>query len=146
MARLGPPHWRSWPSAAALTDPAWGGDRVVALRTAERVKCNYEALGLELAAAGVTVTCAPVLDLPQPDAHDVIGDRAFGSAVESVVALGRACLEGLQLAGIAGVIKHIPGHGRARATPRVCPASTQRPAHWRSTARLSRPCQTRPWR
>ena len=111
VARLGPPHWRSWPSAAALTDPTESS----LPRTAERVKCNYEALGLELAAAGVTVTGAPVLDLPQPDAHDVIGDRAFGSAVESVVALGRACLEGLQLAGIAGVIKHIPGHGRARS-------------------------------
>ena len=115
MARLGPPHWRSWPSAAALTNPAGAATESSLLRTAERVKCNYEALGLELAAAGVTVTCAPVLDLPQPDAHDVIGDRAFGSAVESVVTLGRACLEGLQLAGVAGVIKHIPGHGRARS-------------------------------
>ena len=115
IARLGPPRWRSWPSAAALADPTGAATESSLLRTAERVKCNYEALGLELAAAGVTVTCAPVLDLPQPDAHDVIGDRAFGSAVESVVALGRACLEGLQLAGIAGVIKHIPGHGRARS-------------------------------
>ena len=126
VARLGPPHWRSWPSAAALTGPATESSL---LRTAERVICNYEALGLELAAAGVTVTCAPVLDLPQPDAHDVIGDRAFGSAVDSVVALGRACLEGLQLAGIAGVIKHIPGHGRARndsheSLPRVDAAAS----------------------
>ena len=62
---------------------------------------------------GVTVTCAPVLDVPQVDAHDIIGDRAFGETPEQVAALGRACLEGLALAGVAGVIKHIPGHGRA---------------------------------
>ena len=62
---------------------------------------------------GINVTCAPVLDVPQPDAHDIIGDRAFARAPEIVAQLGRACLAGLQLAGVAGVIKHIPGHGRA---------------------------------
>ena len=63
VARLGAPHWRDWPAAATL---AQGADRysgVVGSKVAERVRLNYEALGLELAAAGVTVTCAPVLDL-----------------------------------------------------------------------------------
>jgi beta-N-acetylhexosaminidase len=82
-------------------------------RAIARVQCNYEALGLELAAMGINVTCAPVLDVPQPDAHDIIGDRAFAQTPEIVAKLGRACLVGLQLAGVAGVIKHIPGHGRA---------------------------------
>ena len=111
IARLGPPHWRAWPAAAALAglseSPA-DLDRAIAT-----VQCNYEALGLELAAMGINVTCAPVLDVPQPDAHDIIGDRAFARAPEIVAQLGRACLTGLQLAGVAGVIKHIPGHGRA---------------------------------
>lgn len=107
IARLTPPHWRAWPSAQTL---AAGKDKTRAL---ERVRCNYEALGLELAAMGITVTCAPVLDVPQPDAHDIIGDRAFASDPECVAALGRACLDGLHLSGVEGVIKHIPGHGRA---------------------------------
>ena len=111
IARLGPPHWRVWPAAAALAglseSPA-DLDRAI-----ERVHCNYEALGLELATMGINVTCAPVLDVPQPDAHDIIGDRAFAQTPEIVAQLGRACLTGLQLAGVAGVIKHIPGHGRA---------------------------------
>ena len=111
IARLGPPHWRAWPAAATL---AGLSESPAALdRAIERVHCNYEALGLELAAMGINVTCAPVLDVPQPDAHDIIGDRAFARAPEIVAQLGRACLAGLQLAGIAGVIKHIPGHGRA---------------------------------
>lgn len=114
IARLAPPQWRTWPAAAALTGSAATGSARDVMQAAERVRCNYEALGLELAAAGITVTCAPVLDVPQPDAHDIIGDRAFGDAPGLVSRMGRACLEGLQLAGVGGVIKHIPGHGRAR--------------------------------
>ena len=114
IARLAPPHWRSWPAAAALTGSATTGSAGDVARAVERVRCNYEALGLELASVGITVTCAPVLDIPQPDAHDIIGDRAFGDAAGLVSKMGRACLEGLQRAGVGGVIKHIPGHGRAR--------------------------------
>ena len=130
IARLGPPHWRAWPAAAALVgvsdSPASSDlDRAIA-----RVQCNYEALGLELAAMGINITCAPVLDVPQPDAHDIIGDRAFAQTPESVAKLGRACLAGLQLAGVAGVIKHIPGHGRAlsdshESLPRVAASESE---------------------
>ncbi|MEL0162674.1 MAG: beta-N-acetylhexosaminidase [Halieaceae bacterium] len=109
ITRLMPPHWRVWPSAAVL---AQGQDDARAL---ERVRCNYEALGLELATMGINVTCAPVLDVPQPDAHDIIGDRAFATDPERAAAFGRACLDGLHLAGVEGVIKHIPGHGRAQS-------------------------------
>ena len=109
IARLAPPHWRVWPSAAVL---ARGQDDA---RVLERVRCNFEALGLELATMGINVTCAPVLDVPQPDAHDIIGDRAFATDPERSAALGRACLDGLHLAGMEGVIKHIPGHGRAKS-------------------------------
>ena len=113
VARLGAPHWHDWPAAATLAQGAAMPSGAAGPRVVERVRLNYEALGLELAAMGVTVTCAPVLDVPQVDAHDIIGDRAFGETPEQVAALGRACLEGLALAGVAGVIKHIPGHGRA---------------------------------
>ena len=113
VARLGAPHWQDWPAAAVLARGATLSEEVAESQAAERVRLNYEALGLELAAMGVTVTCAPVLDVPQADAHDIIGDRAFGETPEQVATLGRACMDGLTLAGIAGVIKHIPGHGRA---------------------------------
>ena len=87
IARLGPPHWRAWPAAAALAGlpaPPTDLDRAI-----ERVQCNYEALGLELAAMGINVTCAPVLDVPQPDAHDIIGDRAFAQTPEIVAQIGQ---------------------------------------------------------
>ena len=113
IARLGPPHWRVWPAAAALAGLSDSPASTDLDRAIARVQCNYEALGLELAAMGINVACAPVLDVPQPDAHDIIGDRAFARTPEAVATLGRACLAGLQVAGVAGVIKHIPGHGRA---------------------------------
>ena len=113
VTRLGPPHWRSWPAAQTLAGSANCSEPERLASAVERVRCNFEALALELAGMGVTVTCAPVLDVPQPDAHDIIGDRAFGASAELVSILGSACLEGLQLGGVAGVIKHLPGHGRA---------------------------------
>jgi beta-N-acetylhexosaminidase len=56
-----------------------------------------------------------VLDVPTPGAHDVIGDRAYDASPDGVASLGRAAAEGLIAGGVAPVIKHIPGHGRAGA-------------------------------
>jgi len=111
VARLGPPNWRSWPPArdfadAFSKDP--DGARAAAL-------CNYQALALDLVALGINVDCAPVLDVPVPGAHDIIGDRAFGDDPATIATLGAALLEGFSRVGVVGVIKHIPGHGRSRA-------------------------------
>ncbi|TLS76965.1 beta-N-acetylhexosaminidase [Mariprofundus erugo] len=77
--------------------------------------CTGEALK-EL---GFTHNCAPVLDLFHPDGHDIIGQRAYGDHVNKVTALAAACLNGLRDAGIEGVGKHFPGHGRANADSHV---------------------------
>jgi len=111
VARLQPPQWQAFPAAWRFAE-LWAIDPEAAVNA---TALNYEALGLELAALGITVDCAPVLDVPQPGAHDVIGDRAFGATPEVIAQLGHAALQGLQQAGVVGVIKHIPGHGRALA-------------------------------
>lgn len=67
----------------------------------------------ELVAHGVNMNCAPVLDVPVPGSHAIIGDRAYGTTPEQVIALGREVASGLMAGGVAPVIKHIPGHGRA---------------------------------
>ncbi len=82
---------------------------------AEAVRLNHRLIAHELAALGFDADCAPCLDLRLPETHDVIGDRAFGSQPSEVAMLGRAALDGLIAGGVAPVIKHIPGHGRARA-------------------------------
>jgi beta-N-acetylhexosaminidase len=108
VARLRPPHWSGFPSGEAF-------DRLYRLAPAsaiEAARVNAEAMGIELAEAGITVDCHPPLDVRQQGAHDVIGDRALGSEPMQVAALGRAILDGLARAGVAGCIKHMPGHGR----------------------------------
>jgi beta-N-acetylhexosaminidase len=81
----------------------------------EATYLNHRLLAHELAALGFDADCAPCIDLRHEDGHDVIGDRAFGSEPSVVSALGRAACDGLLAGGVAPVIKHIPGHGRAAA-------------------------------
>ena len=64
---------------------------------------------------GINTNCAPVLDVPVPGAHDIIGDRAYGRTPGQVARLGRAVAEGFMAGGVLPVVKHIPGHGRATA-------------------------------
>jgi beta-N-acetylhexosaminidase len=72
-------------------------------------------MAYDLRELGINVDCAPVVDLPQPGAHDIIGDRAYGMTREDVAVMGRAACEGFLAGGVLPIIKHIPGHGRAGA-------------------------------
>ena len=108
VARLRPPRWASNPTGPPLEkryDIAQASAR-------EAARANATAMALELSAMGITVDYHPPLDLRVPGAHDVIGDRAFGSDPMKVAAIGRAVLEGLAAGGVVGCIKHMPGHGR----------------------------------
>ena len=83
----------------------------------EAARVNALAIAVTLAEMGINVDCLPLLDLRHEGAHDVIGERALGPEPMQVAALGRAILDGLEAGGVAGVIKHMPGHGRGRADP-----------------------------
>ena len=109
VQRLRPPHWRAAAPAARFGDLA----RRQAQSGAKAVFLNHQLIGAELAALGIDVDCAPLIDVHQPGAHDVIGDRAFSGDPEEVAILGRAAADGLISAGITPIIKHIPGHGRS---------------------------------
>lgn len=109
VARLGPPHW---PARAAAARLATAFDRDPAGACAA-VWLQYRLIAAECAALGITVVCAPVLDLLMPGGHDIIGDRAFGADPSQVASLGRAACAGLLAGGVLPVLKHVPGHGRA---------------------------------
>jgi beta-N-acetylhexosaminidase len=81
----------------------------------EAVTLNHQLIAHELRALGFDADCAPCIDLLLPETHSVIGDRAFGHEPSVIAALGRAAMDGLLAGGVAPVIKHIPGHGRAMA-------------------------------
>ncbi|MCL4767628.1 MAG: beta-N-acetylhexosaminidase [Hyphomicrobiaceae bacterium] len=111
VRRLRPPHWRELPPAAAFARMS-EADPDQAARAAWLVARLTAA---ELIGLGINTNCAPVLDIPIPGSHEIIGDRAYGTTPEAVARLGRAVAEGHLAGGVLPVVKHIPGHGRARA-------------------------------
>jgi beta-N-acetylhexosaminidase len=111
VARMKPPEWQAFPPGEAFAR-LW---QVAPASAIEAARVNAEAIGADLAEVGITVDYLPLLDVRQPGAHDVIGDRALGSEPMQVAALGRAVLDGLARAGVTGCVKHMPGHGRACA-------------------------------
>ena len=111
VARLKPPEWPSFPAAWRFAE-LYAKAPISAI---EAARVNAQAIALMLAEVGINVNCAPLLDVRREEAHDVIGDRALGAEPMQVAALGRAMLDGLRAGGVSGVVKHIPGHGRARA-------------------------------
>ncbi|SFE39732.1 beta-N-acetylhexosaminidase [Paenibacillus algorifonticola] len=70
-----------------------------------------EAIGAELYALGFNMDFAPVLDINSNPDNPVIGNRAFGSTAESVIASGIETMKGIQAGHVVPVIKHFPGHG-----------------------------------
>ena len=108
VQRMGPPHWRAYPAAAAIEAGLTPPRAEAAARLIARL------IAADLMEVGITVDCAPVLDVAGEGMHTAIGNRAFSSRPERVAAMGRAVAEGLLAGGVAPVIKHMPGHGRAR--------------------------------
>jgi len=108
VQRLGPPHWRDWPPVRDVCDAAT--DETALMTT---LRMRYRMIADELIGVGIDVDCAPVLDVPQPNAHPIIGDRAFGRTPSEVAARAREAAAGLLDGGVLPVLKHLPGHGRA---------------------------------
>jgi beta-N-acetylhexosaminidase len=109
VARMRPPEWPAFPAAERFA-------QLYALAPSsaiEAVRSNARALALTLRSCGINVNALPLLDVRQEGASDIIGDRALGFEPMQVAALGRAVLDGMASAGVVGIVKHMPGHGRA---------------------------------
>ena len=96
------------PSARYVLD---GRDRLAGRRAAWLMSRLH---AFDLARFGISVDCLPVLDVPGDGSSNVIGDRAYGTDPDVVAEMGAAAAEGLKAGGLLPVMKHIPGHGRAR--------------------------------
>jgi beta-N-acetylhexosaminidase len=111
VQRLAPPVWSQFPALSLygkLYDINPG-------RAREACYLHHRLMGQIMHEAGINADCAPCLDLTIEGGHSVIGDRSFSSDPAAIAMLGRAAIEGLRDAGVASVIKHMPGHGRADA-------------------------------
>ena len=138
VARLKAPEWPLFPRGQDYAR-VYQADRD---RGLEAAWLGHRLMAAELAAMSVHADCAPVVDLPVPGAHDVIGDRAFGTEPEQVADLARAALKGLADGGVAGVVKHIPGHGRSMSDshlelPRVTAGEHELASDFDAFARLA---------
>ncbi len=110
VRRLRPPAWPDF-AAPGRYGELYRKDRAAGI---EAVWLHHRLMASELEPMGIRADCAPVVDLRHPGAHDIVGDRSFGDAPDMVAALAQAALDGLEAGGVAGVIKHLPGHGRAQ--------------------------------
>jgi beta-N-acetylhexosaminidase len=109
VRRLRPPAWPDFPAPLSYlglykADPELGR---------EAVWLHHRLMAAELEPMGIRADCAPVVDILHPGMHHIVGDRALGDGAESVGDLAQVALAGLAAGGVAGVIKHMPGHGRA---------------------------------
>ena len=109
VQRLKPPFWRQYP-AARLFGEMYKVNREEALEAAYLIT---RLIAEDLHMLGITVNCLPVCDAPQPDADNIIGDRAYGTDPAIITQLARQAATALLDGGVLPVIKHIPGHGRA---------------------------------
>lgn len=110
VQRLRPPLAPDYPAAGAL-GAIYAADPAAGLRAAWLMSRLH---AFDLARHGIDADCLPVLDVPVDGADEVIGKRAYASDPTVVAAMGRAAADGLLAGGVLPVMKHMPGHGRAR--------------------------------
>ena len=105
VSRLGKPHWFEFPAAldqANHTDSKrlfWLRGRLIAEN---------------LYTSGIDANCAQLGDIARPNMHVVLRNRCYGYDKATVISNAAALNAGLNHGGVSGVIKHIPGHGRAQ--------------------------------
>ena len=109
VRRLKPPMWPDFP-APGVYGALYSQDREAAYAA---VWLHHRLMAAELEPIGIRADCAPVVDIHHEGMHKIVGDRAFGATAEMVADLAQVALDGLGAGGVARVIKHMPGHGRA---------------------------------
>lgn len=125
FSRLGPPHWRRHAAPHQLGRMA----RAVPELAERGSYLLGRMIGWDLADLGINVNCAPVCDVADPETHPIIAPRTFGDDPQIVAKLAGAYARGLLDSRVIPVIKHMPGHGRARAdSHRTLPRTDASPA------------------
>lgn len=104
VTRLKPPHWRHPPSLPQLVSLGENARRAVLL--------NHALIADDLNSVGINVNCAPVLDLA---IGGFLHQRSFSRDPQIVADLGQEACNGLLGRRVLPVIKHTPGHGRAKS-------------------------------
>tara|TARA_Y100000589_G_scaffold280263_1_gene276586 strand:- start:525 stop:1463 length:939 start_codon:yes stop_codon:yes gene_type:complete len=110
VSRLNKSYWKTYPDANYF-------GKIANSNLAKAKKLTYENfkdIGSNLNKLGINYNCAPVLDLKIKGASSVIGSRAFSRSPEIVSHLALQACKGLLSENVFPIVKHIPGHGRAK--------------------------------
>jgi beta-N-acetylhexosaminidase len=102
------------PERSAPEQQAWGS-----------VREDSAAAGRDLRAAGVTVTLAPVADIPTVEGA-AMADRAFTTDPDAAAAAIAESVAGWHDGGVATTVKHFPGLGGATVNTDEGPAVIER--------------------
>jgi len=108
--------------ALARIGAVYDRDPDEAIRLAEE---HAWVMASEMRAIGVDFSFAPVVDLARGNA--AIGARAFHANPAAAAELGQAYVRGMHLGGMAGVLKHFPGHGSVAVDTHKAAAVDPRP-------------------
>lgn len=109
VVRLKSPHWKAYPPANVFGEMAAANLD----HAKQAVFENFQSIAQDLKDLGITVDCAPLLDLQVEGADQIIGDRSFSNDPHIVGILGHEVMRAFQAQGITPIIKHIPTHGPA---------------------------------
>lgn len=107
VARLRPPLVRDWTPPLEMA-------RAAGPNAARAFWLRYRLIAAELLSFGIDGNCAPMADVARADTHPFLRNRCYGEELQDVIANARACAEGHLDGGVLPVLKHMPGHGRAR--------------------------------
>jgi len=111
VARMKQPFWQEFPAAGYFVE-LYLQDKNFAL---EKIYANFKEISIMLKQVGINVNCVPLLDILTEETHEIIGNRALGSSPQVVIDLAQKVCQALDEEQVYPVIKHIPGHGRAKS-------------------------------
>lgn len=96
---------------ADLIGPVPSARTIARTMPAEAAYQNALKRGKDLAALGITVNFAPVVDVSDQADGEVIGDRSYSGDPQIATTYADAYVRGMEAAGVRPVLKHFPGHG-----------------------------------
>ena len=102
------------------TEKIHNGKKYLSAKNAYEMGLSYlqnqtKEIALELKGYGINMNFAPVLDVNTNKDNPIIGERAFSSNADDVVAGSKVVIKEYEKYGIITVGKHFPGHGAASA-------------------------------
>jgi beta-N-acetylhexosaminidase len=98
------------------TEKIHGGKKYLSAKPAYNMGLSYlqnqtKEIALELKSYGINMNFAPVLDVNTNEDNPIIGERAFSSNPDEVIAAGKVVVKEYEKYNIITVGKHFPGHG-----------------------------------